>query len=96
MSIFGAVMGRAAVFWSGRSQAVRLPKAFRIEQDEVRIRRQGAAVIPEPVPTGWGWLDAVTGPVDRDFERAAGEKGTGEKRPELGHVEWGTGSAPTP
>lgn len=43
----------ARVFWSGRSQAVRLPKAFRFDTDAVRIRRQGSAVILEPIPQGW-------------------------------------------
>ena len=80
-------MEPAKVFWSGRSQAVRLPKAFRLEQDEVRIRRHGTAVILEPIPTGWGWLDALAGPVDPDFERAVGEKAPGEERPELGYFE---------
>ena len=40
---------RAKLFWSGRSQAVRLPKEFRFEGDEVEIRREGDAVILEPV-----------------------------------------------
>lgn len=80
-------METAKVFWSGRSQAVRLPKAFQIEQDEVRIRRQGAAVILEPVPTDWGWLDAITGAVDANFEQVAGDKTVGEERAELGHFE---------
>lgn len=31
----------AKVFWSGRSQAVRLPKAFRFDTTEVRIRKNG-------------------------------------------------------
>lgn len=31
-------MGTAKLFWSGRSQAVRLPKDFRFSGDEVRIR----------------------------------------------------------
>lgn len=44
-----ATMETARVFWSGRSQAVRLPKAFRFESEEVRIRRHGASVILEPV-----------------------------------------------
>ncbi len=35
----------AKVFWSGRSQAVRLPKGFRFDTDTVRIRRHGQAVI---------------------------------------------------
>ncbi len=38
-------METAKVFWSGRSQAVRLPKAFRFDTDEVRVRRHGVAII---------------------------------------------------
>jgi antitoxin VapB len=60
----------AKVFWSGRSQAVRLPKAFRIDDDTVRIRRHGAAIILEPCPTDWQWLRAMVGPVDDDFATA--------------------------
>jgi antitoxin VapB len=40
---------RAKLFQNGRSQAVRLPRAFRFEGDEVRVRREGDAVILEPV-----------------------------------------------
>ncbi|MGH8593384.1 MAG: antitoxin, partial [Gammaproteobacteria bacterium] len=42
-------METAKIFWSGRSQAVRLPKNFRFEGDEVRIRRHGNTVILEPL-----------------------------------------------
>ena len=66
-----AMMETAKIFWSGRSQAVRLPKDFRVEGKEVRIRRHGAAVILEPIPLDWAWLDALGGPVDADFEQAA-------------------------
>jgi antitoxin VapB len=38
----------AKVFMSGRSQAVRLPKAFRFETNEVTIERVGDAVILRP------------------------------------------------
>lgn len=41
---------RAKVFWSGRSQAVRLPKAYRFDTDEVIIRKEGDAVYLEPLP----------------------------------------------
>jgi antitoxin VapB len=34
----------AKVFWSGRSQAVRLPKDFRFEGESVRDRRRLAVV----------------------------------------------------
>lgn len=40
---------RAKLFKNGRSQAVRLPKGFRFEGDEVEIRREGSAVVLEPV-----------------------------------------------
>ena len=42
-------MARAKLFWNGRSQAVRLPKEFRFQGDEVTIRRQGQRVVLEPV-----------------------------------------------
>jgi len=48
----GGTMGSvstARLFKNGRSQAVRLPKEFRLPGDEVRIRREGDAVILEPL-----------------------------------------------
>jgi antitoxin VapB len=41
----------ARIFWSGNSQAVRLPKEFRFESgtEEVSIRREGEQIILEPV-----------------------------------------------
>jgi antitoxin VapB len=39
----------AKLFKVGGSQAVRLPKDFRFAGDRVRIRREGTAVILEPV-----------------------------------------------
>jgi antitoxin VapB len=39
----------AKIFRNGRSQAVRLPKAFRFAGKEVRIYRQGEKVILEPI-----------------------------------------------
>ena len=57
----------AKLFWSGRSQAVRLPKEFRMDGEEVRIRRQGAAVVLEPIASGWEWLDTIAGKFSDDF-----------------------------
>ncbi|TWB50105.1 antitoxin VapB [Rhizobium sp. ERR 922] len=76
-------MDTAKIFWSGRSQAVRLPKEFRLDGEEVRIRRQGRAIILEPIPEDWDWLEAVTGPVDDDFVEAATEQPAEQQRPEL-------------
>ena len=47
-------MSTAKLFRNGRSQAVRLPKEFRFEGEEVSIRRQGDSVILEPVK-GRAW-----------------------------------------
>lgn len=62
--------GRAKVFMHGGSQAVRLPKAFRVEGDEVSVRREGDKVILEPIrkrvpqtreerAAFWARLDAI-------------------------------------
>ena len=42
------IMATAKLFRNGRSQAVRLPKEFRFEGEEVNIRRSGKRVILEP------------------------------------------------
>lgn len=79
---------RARVFWSGRSQAVRLPKEYRFEGDEVRIRRRGSAVILEPIPEDWSWLDelATAGRLDGDFVEAVTERPAAQERPGLDTV----------
>ena len=41
----------ARLFRNGRSQAVRLPRAFRFEGDRVRVRRLGRGVLVEPIFT---------------------------------------------
>lgn len=76
-------MDTAKIFWSGRSQAVRLPKEFRFEVGEVSIKRRGSAVILEPIPESWDWLGALVGKVDEDFEQAAREKPLPQDRPGL-------------
>jgi len=76
-------MGRAKIFWSGRSQAVRLPKDYRFSGAEVRIRRHGSAVILEPVPEDWTWLDAIAGRLDDDFVQAVNERPEQQARPGL-------------
>ena len=55
-----AVLSTAKVFTTGRSQAVRLPKAFRFATSEVTIERQGDAVILRPkVQTKDEWWDEM-------------------------------------
>ena len=59
----------ASIFWTGRSQAVRLPKEFRFATDRVLVHREGKAVVLEPAGE-WpdGWVESFAG-VGDDFER---------------------------
>ncbi len=53
-------MTTAKLFKSGRSQAVRLPRAFRFEGQEVRVRRFGLGVLLEPAQIDPDtWLEAL-------------------------------------
>jgi antitoxin VapB len=76
-------MERAKIFWSGRSQAVRLPKGFHFPGEEVRIRRHGSAVILEPMAEDWAWLDSIVGKLDQDFIHALDEQSEEQERPAL-------------
>ena len=66
-------MTTAKVFYSGRSQAVRIPQAFRFDSRVVWIRREGASIILDPMhtpswPAGF-WRKVRVG--DRAFKRPA-------------------------
>jgi antitoxin VapB len=76
-------MQTAKLFWSGRSQAVRLPKEFRFDGDKVRIRKHANAVILEPIADDWAWLDNLPGKFDDDFIAAVNEDPGQQERPEL-------------
>lgn len=80
-------MSVAKVFWSGRSQAVRLPKEFRFDTSEVGIRREGSSVILEPITNDWAWLDRLVGPVDDDLVAAVNEEVPQQERAELDGLE---------
>ena len=43
----------AKVFMNGRSQAVRLPKEFRFETNEVYIRKEGKEIVISPKEPTW-------------------------------------------
>lgn len=57
--------GVARIFKHGRSQAVRLPKEFRLPGDRVRVTRVGQGVLLEPLPSSWAEIfariDAIGG-----------------------------------
>jgi antitoxin VapB len=68
-------MSVAKVFWSGNSQAVRLPKEFRFPKDtaEVEVRREGERIVLEPLHRE-EWPEAFWKAFEgmpEDFERPA-------------------------
>jgi len=74
---------RAKIFWSGRSQALRLPKEFRFVTREVLIHREGRRVVLEPCeierdakgwPTAWWRLAGAAPDFDVGDRAAAHER----------------------
>jgi antitoxin VapB len=52
--------GIARIFKHGRSQAVRLPKAFRLPGDRVRVRRVDHGILLEPIVADLdAWFDEL-------------------------------------
>lgn len=77
----------AKVFRSGNSQAVRLPKDFRFDVEEVEVSREGDAVVLRPhrgAKAAWASLRAA---VDRgfsaDFMAEGRQQPDGQSRPGL-------------
>ena len=76
-------METAKIFETGRSQAVRLPKKFRFNADEVVIQQLGDAVLLVPKESLWQtFLDGLDGFTDEIFENGR-EQGAQEERESL-------------
>lgn len=60
---------KARVFWSGNSQAVRLPKAFRLDATEVVVSRDGPRIVLQPVARKWSERFLKTFGAIPDIER---------------------------
>jgi len=62
--------GTAKLFKHGRSQAVRLPKEFRLPGTQVRVRRHGRGVLLEPLDApadARAWLAKLDEYLDEPF-----------------------------
>ena len=72
----GSHMQKAKLFTNGRSQAVRLPKEFRLPGDEVYIRKEGKNVVLIPIDDHWQPFVDSLGAATDDFmaEREQGEQ----------------------
>ncbi len=60
-------MQTAKIFMNGQSQAIRLPKEFRFEGNQVYIRRIGKAVILQPQADSWDTLFSALDQFSPDF-----------------------------
>ena len=76
-------METAKIFETGRSQAVRLPKKFRFNVDEVVVQQLGDAVLLVPKESLWQtFLDGLNGFTDDVFENGR-DQGAQEERESL-------------
>ena len=57
----------AKIFQSGNSQAVRIPKEFRLDGSEVEIFKRGDEVILKPKPKNLGTAFKLLGEMPSDF-----------------------------
>ena len=60
-------MKTAKLFQNGQSQAVRLPKEFRFEGDEVFIKKSGSAVVLIPLVDSWDSLFVSLDKFTKDY-----------------------------
>ncbi|WP_020560420.1 antitoxin [Thiofilum flexile] len=65
----------AKIFQTGRSQAVRLPKAFRFDSDEVAIKRFGNGVLLLPIENPWGMMEEALSEFETGFQLVREEQG---------------------
>ena len=57
----------AKVFTSGNSQAVRLPRKYKVKAKEMYIRREGDTLVLTPRPTSWAGFMEGCEPLSEDF-----------------------------
>ena len=76
-------METAKIFENGRSQAVRLPKKFRFNVDEVIVQQLGDAVLLVPKESLWQtFMDGLNGFTSDIFEGER-DQGVQEERESL-------------
>lgn len=76
-------METAKIFENGRSQAVRLPKKFRFDTDEVIIQQLGDAVLLVPKDALWRTFTEGLDSFTDDIFEGGREQGTQEERESL-------------
>lgn len=76
-------MNTAKLFANGKSQAVRLPKEYRFEGEEVYVNRLDEAVILYPKNVGWKLFDRSLDKFSKDFMSKRNQPRKSDKRLKL-------------
>ena len=71
------------LFKNGQSQAVRLPKEFRMMGTEVYIKKQGEAIILLPKEKSWATLFKSLDQFEKDFKIERNQPVEAQKREPL-------------
>ena len=66
-------MDTAKLFWNGQSQAVRLPKSYRMKGKRVCIKRIGQAIVLFPLESEWEIFDGALKRFSKDFMAERGQ-----------------------
>lgn len=73
-------MKTAKIFRSGNSQAVRIPKEFQMQGDEVEIERKGEVLLLRPKKPSWDALSESLRKFTDDFMRGGRDQAPVQKR----------------
>jgi antitoxin VapB len=76
----GEEMKTARIFKNGRSQAVRLPKDFQFQDDQVFIQKHGEAVILVPQEKAWAVFMEGINSFTADFMKDGRDQGKEQER----------------
>ena len=73
-------MKKAKLFKNGNSQAVRLPKEFRLPGNEVKIYKEGDRLILEPIKMTWDVMFEALDEFPEDFMEGGRNQPEAQKR----------------
>jgi antitoxin VapB len=73
----------AKIFMSGRSQAVRLPKEFRLSADQVSVSRVGRSLVLTPIEPQWSDFFSMLAEFDNKSPIEREQPETDQVRPSL-------------
>ena len=76
----GSTMKTAKIFRSGNSQAVRIPKEFQMQGDEVEIERKGELLLLRPKKRSWDSFSESLHKFTEDFMGDGRDQAPAQKR----------------